>query len=182
MRLRFSFAAVFLLLVLVSAYLGFADVTLPVPDKLMHFVAFFGLTTAFYWIVETSRRRAMHATLVVCTGIGGIGSEFLQDFLPYRDFDALDILANIAGSVTALGGSAFYHRRMLDRKRAARSQYQAVALNENDTGGEGGQGAIEYIGHAVEDVDETELQTQPPAPISLPSDQSNKPHDADSAV
>jgi len=160
-----SFAAVFLLLVLVSLYLGFADVTVPLPDKLMHFLAFFGLTTAFYWIVETSRRRALHATLVVCTGIGGIGSEFLQDFLPYRDFDALDIVANLAGSLCAVGVSALYHRRMLDRKRAARNQYQSVATSEEVENGQT-QGTIEYIGHANDDIEGTELQLQP---VPLPS-------------
>lgn len=147
MRLRLSFGAVFLVLVLVSAYLGFSDTTMPVNDKAMHFTAFFALTTAFYWIVETTRRRAINTSLLVCTVLGGIGSEFLQAFLPYRAFDAFDIVANLIGSGLAVLLNTLYHRRMLERKRSARSQYQNIPENE-----------IEFVGHEAgtndEDVNE----------------------------
>lgn len=139
MRLRISFGIAFVVLFIVTVYLGFSDTQLQINDKFMHFVAFFALTTAFYWIVETSRRRAINATLLVCTLVGGIGSEFLQSVLPYRDFDLYDIVANIAGSSLALLLSTLYHRRMLERKRSARTQYAAVP-----------EGEVDFVGPEVE--------------------------------
>lgn len=48
----------------------------------------------------------------------GLGSEFLQSLLPNgREFDPIDIGANILGSLTALGLCNIYHKRMLDRRR-----------------------------------------------------------------
>lgn len=48
----------------------------------------------------------------------GLGSEFLQSILPNgRDFDPIDIGANLLGSLTALGLCNLYHKRMLDRRR-----------------------------------------------------------------
>lgn len=65
-------------------------------------------------------------TLLVCTVILGIGSEFVQSFLPNdRDFDLYDIVANIVGSLLAVGICAWYHKRMLERKRQ-RKHYDAV--------------------------------------------------------
>lgn len=65
-------------------------------------------------------------TLLVCTVILGIGSEFVQSFLPNdRDFDIYDIAANIIGSLLGVGICAWYHKRMLERKRQ-RKHYDAV--------------------------------------------------------
>lgn len=46
-----------------------------------------------------------------------------------REFDYFDIVANVTGSVTALAMCNWYHKRMLERKRAARG-YAAVAGDE----------------------------------------------------
>jgi hypothetical protein len=73
----------------------------------------------------------------VCTGVLGVGSEFLQGFLPNgREFDFYDIVANIAGSLAAIGLSTWYHMRMLERKRLAK-QYQVVPGEEDVELGEG---------------------------------------------
>ncbi|KAI7050972.1 hypothetical protein KC352_g45716, partial [Hortaea werneckii] len=97
-QIRQPFAASFALLILASAYLGLSTQKIPQygqSDKGLHFVTFFLLTLTFYWIIETSRRRVVHLTLLVCTAGLGIGSEFVQAFLPNgRDFDPYDILAN----------------------------------------------------------------------------------------
>lgn len=70
-------------------------------------------------------------TLVVCTLILGVGSEFLQSFLPNdRDFDIYDIVANVVGSLLGLGLCAWYHKRMLERRRQKRS-YEAVPGDED---------------------------------------------------
>lgn len=71
-------------------------------------------------------------TLVVCPGILGIGSEFLQSFLPNgREFDMYDIVANLVGSLAAVGLCSWYHKRMLDRRRGRKS-YTAVPGEEDD--------------------------------------------------
>ena len=69
---------------------------------------------------------------MVCTVGLGVGSEVLQSLLPNgRDFDLYDIVANIFGSLAAVGLCAWYHKRMLERKRAQKG-YGAVA--GEDTG------------------------------------------------
>jgi hypothetical protein len=102
-----------------------------INDKVLHFLTFFLLTTCFYWILDTSRRRNLNLTLVFCTCVLGVGSEILQGFLPNgRTFDFYDILANVVGSLGALALSSWYHMRMLERKRLAKT-YLAVPGDED---------------------------------------------------
>jgi len=57
-----------------------------------------------------------------------------------RNFDYYDILANVLGSVASLALCNWYHKRMLERKRAARG-YGQVAGDEADIElGEGFEG------------------------------------------
>jgi hypothetical protein len=61
-----------------------------------------------------------------------VGSEFLQAVVPNgRNFDLFDIVANVAGSLAALGLCSWYHNRMLERKRLAKN-YQAVSGDGED--------------------------------------------------
>jgi VanZ family protein len=132
MRVRLPFACAFVFLLLTSAYLGLSSLQIEpfVNDKVLHTVIFFILTTCFYWILDTTRRRNLNFTLLFCTGILGIGSEVLQELLPNgRAFDLLDIAANIVGSLAAVALSSWYHKRMLERKRAAK-QYTVVPGEE----------------------------------------------------
>jgi len=131
MRIRFPFAGGFLFLLLVSAYLGLSTVQIPsVNDKVLHVLTFFLLTLCFYWILDATRRRTLNLTLILVTFGLGIGSEILQAVLPNgRNFDAFDIAANIAGSLAALGLCTWYHKRMLERKRKAKS-YSVVPQGE----------------------------------------------------
>ncbi|KEF62194.1 uncharacterized protein A1O9_00166 [Exophiala aquamarina CBS 119918] len=90
-------------------------------DKALHFICFFALTATFYFILDTTRRRVIHVTLIVCTLVLGVGSEVAQGLLPNdRDFDAWDVLANVLGSLAALGLASAYHRRAADRRRRAK--------------------------------------------------------------
>ncbi|KAI1469117.1 uncharacterized protein F4812DRAFT_319871 [Daldinia caldariorum] len=128
MRIRLPFAGVFFLLCLLAGYAGLSSLQLNtvINDKVLHLLTFFLLTIAFYWIIDTNRRRTLNFTVVVCTLGLGIGSEFLQGFLPNgREFDPYDIVANIVGSLAGLGLCSWYHLRMLERKRTRR-QYNAV--------------------------------------------------------
>ncbi|KAI1770159.1 hypothetical protein F4818DRAFT_276851 [Hypoxylon cercidicola] len=141
MRIRLPFAGVFFLLCLLAGYAGLSSLQLDtvVNDKVLHLLTFFLLTTAFYWIIDTNRRRTLNLTVVVCTLCLGVGSEFLQGFLPNgREFDPYDIIANIVGSLAALGLCSWYHLRMLERKRVRR-QYNAVP-GEDDGDLELGEG------------------------------------------
>lgn len=131
MRIRLPVAGVFLLLLLIAAYAGLTSIQLGqyVNDKALHFTTFFALTVVFYWVVDTNRRRVMNMTLVVCTIVLGVGSEFVQSFLDNgREFDLYDIIANVIGSLLGIGLCSWYHKRMLERKR--RRRYSAVPGEE----------------------------------------------------
>ncbi|KAK9447962.1 uncharacterized protein V1518DRAFT_419326 [Limtongia smithiae] len=144
MRIRKSFATAFVTIAVIAAYLAFTpSVALP-HDKPLHFVFFFLLTTTFYWVVDTTRRRLINATIVICILIGGIGSEFAQALVPTREFDAYDIVANVAGASIALVISALYHKRMLARKRAAK--YSALNNHDLETGFAGSSPGGEAVG------------------------------------
>ncbi|KZL72054.1 hypothetical protein CI238_00834 [Colletotrichum incanum] len=141
MRIRLPFAGVFFALLLVAGYAGLTSLQLGqyVNDKVLHFGTFFVLTIVFYWILDTNRRRTLNLTLTVCTFVLGVGSEFLQGFLPNgREFDFYDIVANIVGSLAGLGLCSWYHKRMLERKRRTKT-YQAVP-GEDDEDVELGEG------------------------------------------
>ncbi|KAK9362954.1 hypothetical protein V1527DRAFT_456776 [Lipomyces starkeyi] len=155
MRIRKSFAAAFVLLLLLSAYLGFAPIDVQY-DKPVHFLVFFTLTTLFYWIVDTTRRRLINATIIVCILLGGIGSELVQSFVPYRAFDIFDIVSNVIGASVALALSSLYHKRMLERKRA--QKYFAVQPQDP---------ALE-LGETGESVNLTDLGTSPAAELEEP--------------
>jgi VanZ family protein len=84
---RLTHPAAFTILLLLSAALGVSppDYTLPSyaqSDKALHFVAFFALTTCFYWILETSRRKVLQVTFIVVTLGLGVASEVVQGMLP----------------------------------------------------------------------------------------------------
>ncbi|KAL2117455.1 hypothetical protein VTJ04DRAFT_7115 [Mycothermus thermophilus] len=142
MRIRLPFAGGFTALLLLAAYLGLtpsptdpdATPVLPFPfnDKGLHFLTFLILTLVFYWVIDTTRRRALNLTLLVCTLGLGFGSEVLQGLLPNgREFDLLDVVTNVFGSLLGVALCAWYHRRMLERRR--RKKYTAVPTE----GGEG---------------------------------------------
>ncbi|KAF2025539.1 hypothetical protein EK21DRAFT_76201 [Setomelanomma holmii] len=175
MRFRKPFAAAFALLLFVSAAAGFSPPDYSIPtykqsDKVLHFIAFFLLTLTFYWILETSRRKVLQLTFTVCTlGLGCV-SEVVQGLLPiHRDFDYYDVLANVMGSISALALCNWYHKRMLERKRAARG-YGAVPgdddldveLGESSEGQESGivrptvEEELERWDENAEDWDTTE--------------------------
>lgn len=134
---------VFALLLLLAGYAGLSPQddsssppAVPINDKALHALASFALTLAFYWVVDTTRRRTLHLTLAVCTLGLGAGSELLQALLPNgRDFDLLDVAANVAGSLAALALCSWYHRRMLERRRLRK--YAAVPTAADAEGGAG---------------------------------------------
>jgi len=137
MRIRKPFAAAFIAICLLSALLGFSPSDYKIPtykqsDKALHFLAFFAVTVTFYWILETNRRKVIQLTFGVCTLGLGVASEVVQSLLPIgREFDPVDVFANVLGSGVGLALCNWYHKRMLERKRAARG-YGAVAGDDFD--------------------------------------------------
>ncbi|KAF7860586.1 uncharacterized protein EAF02_010820 [Botrytis sinoallii] len=135
MRIRLPFAGAFLFLLLLAGYAGLTSIQVDavVNDKVLHTITFFILTVVFYWILDTSRRRNLNFTLIICTGILGVGSEFLQGFLPNgRTFDFYDIVANIVGSLAGVALCSWYHLRMLERKRLAKTYHVVPGDEEQD--------------------------------------------------
>ncbi|KAM3422463.1 hypothetical protein BST61_g2811 [Cercospora zeina] len=134
LRIRKPFLASFAGLLSTSAYFGLSTSKIPTygqSDKGLHVVDFLLLTVTFYWILETSRRRAVHFTLLAITAGLSIGSEVIQGLLPNgRDFDPFDILANVVGSTCGLLLCSWYHSRMLERKRKNKT-YDIVPGDEN---------------------------------------------------
>jgi VanZ family protein len=122
-------------------------------DKALHFLCFFFLTAVFYFIFDTARRRVIHLTLIICTLLLGVGSEVAQGLLPNdREFDAWDVLANVLGSLAALGLASAYHRRAAERKR--RAKYSALTgdgLEGEDL--ELGEGANGILGRRADGED-----------------------------
>ncbi|TEY84217.1 hypothetical protein BOTCAL_0019g00420 [Botryotinia calthae] len=135
MRIRLPFAGAFLFLLLLAGYAGLTSIQVDavINDKVLHTLTFFILTIVFYWILDTSRRRNLNFTLIICTGILGVGSEFLQGFLPNgRTFDFYDIVANIVGSLAGVALCSWYHLRMLERKRLAKTYHAVPGDEEQD--------------------------------------------------
>ncbi|KAK6593739.1 hypothetical protein H4I95_11131 [Botrytis cinerea] len=135
MRIRLPFAGAFLFLLLLAGYAGLTSIQVDavINDKVLHTLTFFILTIVFYWILDTSRRRNLNFTLIICTGILGVGSEFLQGFLPNgRTFDFYDIVANIVGSLAGVALCSWYHLRMLERKRLAKTYHVVPGDEEQD--------------------------------------------------
>lgn len=143
MRIRFPFLFAFIALLLLSSSAGLLphsalpsapdNVRDRIPantDKVAHFMCFFALSATFYFIFDTSRRRILHLTLIVCTLVLGVGSEVAQGLLPNdRTFDPWDVLANVLGSLGALGLANAYARRAAERRRRAKF---AALLGEGD--------------------------------------------------
>ncbi len=79
-----------------------------------------------------------------------------------REFDLLDIGANVAGSLLAVAACVWYHKRMLERKRHARSLNLAsaglgdvdVELGEGATGQESGVTGAMTLEEEVNNWDE----------------------------
>jgi len=130
---------------LLLAMLGFTNFSrsLPLNDKLLHFICFCIATAVFYFIfdVEEDSRRIWfwrHAglifTAIVCFFFGGIVSEFVQSMLPSKEFQFGDIVANLLGSAIGLY-VAYYLERYYRYRREISRLYRPLHsdyLSESD--------------------------------------------------
>ena len=166
-----------------SAYIGLnANVVAAVNDKVLHFLDFFLLTVrlfrliyaclqepgytlsrpltptqlTLYWSFDLPRRLCIKIVLTSMLVLS-VASEFLQAALPNgRQFDPIDIVANVVGTTLALTLCGWYHRRMLERRRQRKLQGYGVV-----PGGEAGEdvelaeggGSGQEMGVTAEDDD-----------------------------
>jgi len=126
LRLRPWFLAFTCIIMVMLALLGFTNFSrsLPLNDKLLHFVCFTLATGVFYFIVDVdeSARRVwfwryfgLLFTFFTCFFCGGILSEFVQAMFPYKEFQMGDVVANLLGSGVGLVVS--YHLEKYYRYR-----------------------------------------------------------------
>jgi len=115
----------------ILAFLGFTNFSrsLPMNDKLLHFLCFCLATAVFYFIIDVEedarriwfwRHSGLIFTAIICFFCGGILSELVQSLLPYKKFQTGDLVANLLGS--SLGLFVAYHleRYYRHRKEIAR--------------------------------------------------------------
>lgn len=91
------------------------------------------MSLLFYWILESKYTwLARNSSFLICTIIGGIGSEYVQHYIsPFRTFDYYDILVNVCGSLTAIIISDIYRIFFLKSKDEDELQGdEGIALNE----------------------------------------------------
>ncbi|KAG5647032.1 hypothetical protein DXG03_001402 [Asterophora parasitica] len=141
-RLRPWFIVFTCIVMVILAFLGFTNFSraLPLNDKLLHFLCFCLATAVFYFIfdVEEDVRRIWfwrHSGLIfttfVCFFCGGILSEFVQALLPYKEFQAGDVVANLLGSAVGLFLAYHLERHYRHRREIARL-YQPIDTSLSD--------------------------------------------------
>lgn len=96
----------------------------------------------------------------------GVGSEVAQGLLPNdREFDLWDVLANVLGSLAALGLAGYYHKRAAERRR--RAKYTAL------TGGDGDLELGDTLPSAREEPQETGVIGVAPTHVSVEEELDN---------
>ena len=83
----------------------------PFVDKVVHFVAYAVLGILFFRAYRTLPLGKRHSLLVLLSilsaGLYGISDEIHQSFVPFRNADVMDVLADFLGSIA---GVAVYDR------------------------------------------------------------------------
>ena len=103
-----SLVVVMAVLVVYTSVNAPGDGSLPLSDKLLHYIAYTGLTTsmllAAVWAPVRGVGRFPNSSLaiVIIASLFGVAIEIVQGPLPERDAELLDALANAAGAITAL--------------------------------------------------------------------------------
>lgn len=93
-----------LLIFIQSSYPSFKNAPeLPYIDKVLHFVAYALLGALFLRAFKTSRiknnLKLMLILSFVLSSLYGISDEIHQYFVPYRDADFMDVLADMLGGI-----------------------------------------------------------------------------------
>ncbi|PPQ98772.1 hypothetical protein CVT24_003330 [Panaeolus cyanescens] len=162
LRLRPWFMVFTALIMLVLAFLGFTNFShsLPLNDKLLHFMCFGTATGIFYFIidVEESARRIwfwrhspLITTLFFCCFCGGVLSEFVQAALPYKEFQWGDVFANLLGSTLGLYISYYLEKYYRHRREISRL-YRPITDDPSDYEDEDELTSTQLLPTHVDDV------------------------------
>jgi VanZ family protein len=99
---------VFCLLIFIQSSRPSPDITLhwPFVDKVLHFSAYALLSTLFLRAFNTTRiknnLKLIFILSVLLSSLYGISDEIHQSFVPYRNADIMDALADILGSIAGV--------------------------------------------------------------------------------
>lgn len=88
---------------------------LPHTDKIVHFTFYFGLSFLLVWLLS-QRRRPIWMTVAMTLGLVclyGCIDELLQQLIPSRSADVLDLLADALGGTAGIVG--FFTARRIRR-------------------------------------------------------------------
>lgn len=98
------------------------DIDGPGIDKLLHVLEYSLLSFLLFASLRLSSTARINVLLyiaVIGSSLYGISDEVHQLFVPFREFDLLDIVCNTAGSI--LGAYALYRARNKDSLRPFKS-------------------------------------------------------------
>ncbi|KAF8919903.1 hypothetical protein CPB85DRAFT_1429383 [Mucidula mucida] len=151
LRLRPYFFVFTCLIMVGLALLGFTNFSrsLPLNDKILHFLCFCLATAVFYFIFDVDedarriwfwRHSSLLFTAFICFFCGGILSEFVQGMLPYKEFQIGDIFANLLGSSIGLYIAFHLEKYYRQRREIARLYRPIVADSPSDDEDEEDQG------------------------------------------
>ena len=89
-------------------------------DKVLHFMGYALLGAlflrAFYTTSMSHRLKLIFILSVLLSGLYGISDEFHQSFVPYRDADAMDALADFIGGAFGAGVFLLWIKSHLKRR------------------------------------------------------------------
>jgi len=130
-RIRPWFLVLTCLTIILLGLLGFTNIarSLPLNDKILHFICLGIATGLFYWCFEPEeearrvwfwRHAGLICTFILCFFFGAIMSEYVQSLLPYKTFEGGDILANLLGCSFGLAISWHLERYYRKRREIAR--------------------------------------------------------------
>lgn len=81
----------------------FLDASIVGMDKVLHFLAFFMFGVFLQLAIYGNMKGRRLALLVILLGaVFGLSDEFHQSFVPGRDADIFDLIADIAGVISSL--------------------------------------------------------------------------------
>ena len=89
----------------------------PYFDLLVHFIMYFGLAVFLSWSLKASvslTSRGVIALAFIMATLYGFMNETIQIFIPTRDFEYSDLIANAAGAITGAILMVFF-REQLDQ-------------------------------------------------------------------
>ncbi|KAH8915303.1 hypothetical protein BT69DRAFT_1289031 [Atractiella rhizophila] len=138
----------FLLLLPYPLYLLLAkDATAPLNHLLLHFLTFLTLTTCLFYSIslpsttststtQTTRfsplfRRLPLLLSASLSSFAAITTELIQSLLPYKSFDVLDVLSNLAGAGLALLVCTYAEKRRRERRELSMF-YQPLRLEDEE--------------------------------------------------